>query len=302
MKTLVCVDGHDHALKAAKLAAKFACATNSEATFLFVRRYRKHTRGYNIRWKTTEIFADWRGQLPEVRFLHEAEDVFKKTRWCKENETEMVEDRIAMVHIGGGVFEEARVRMRSGSRAHLKIREGIPHEEILREAEEGRYDIVMLGARLIGGCRWYDIEHIPLTVAQKAPCPVAIIGKEFEEGQPVLLCIGKKPPPKSTLDLIRVIATRMKSEIEVLTVLRSADSTFRFSKNISATAMIDEWRSRSLSVTVKVLTGKPADVVLKTAPHYGLVICSSSEKPKRNRLGKMTKKVLCNQFNLLVLR
>jgi nucleotide-binding universal stress UspA family protein len=300
MKTLICIDGHDNALKAARLAGRFACTTNSEATFLFVRRYGKDTRGYNIRRKATEVFANWREELPEMRYLHEAEEVFTKARGCQENEAELEELHRALVHVGEGVFEEGTVRLRSAGSAHLKIREGVPHEEIIREAEEGHYDLVMLGARHVAGCRWYEIEHIPLSVAQKAPCPVTVIGKEFEEGQPVLVCVGKKDPPESTLHLGRVIATSMKSKIEVLTVLRTADPAFQFSEKVSS--MIDEWSEGSLKVTRKVLAGDPAKVILEIAPNYGLIVCSSSEKRKRNRLGKVTKKVLCRQFNVLVSR
>jgi nucleotide-binding universal stress UspA family protein len=300
MKTLICIDGHIHALQATALAAKFACNTNSEGTLLFVRRYRKHTRGYNIRWKATEIFANWREELPEMRYLHEAEDVFEKARGCRKDVTEVDEPRRGLVHLGGGVFEEGVIRLRSEGSVHLKIREGIPHEQILKETKEGNYSLVMLGIRRAGGCYWYDVENIPLTVARKAPCPVMVIGKEFKEGQPLLLCVGRKDPPRSTLDLIRNLATGMKSEIQVLTVLGSADSTFRFSKNIFS--MINEWSASSLKVTPKVLTGVPANAILEMAPNYGLIVCLSSERVKRNRLGKVTKKVLCRQFNLLVLR
>ena len=300
MKTLICIDGHIHALKATALAAKFACNTDSESTLLFVRRYRKRARGYNIRWKATEIFANWREELPEMRYLHEAEDVFEKARGCRKNVRKVGEPSRGLVHLGGGVFEEGVIRLRSEGSVHLKIREGIPHEEILKEAKEGYYGLIMLGIRWAGGCHWYDVENIPLTVAQKARCPVMIIGKEWEEGQPLLLCVGRKDPPGSTLDLIRDLASRIKCEIQVLTVLRSAASTFRFSKNISS--MIDEWSASSLKVTRKVLTGVPANAILELAPNYGLIVCSSSERPKRNRLGNVTKQVLCRQFNLLVLR
>lgn len=300
MKTLICIDGQDNALKAARLAAKFARIPNSGATFLFVRRYRKDTRGYNIRRKATEVFANWREELPEMRHLHEAEDVFKKARGREENDTGIEEPQRAVVHVGNGVFEEGRVRLRSAGSTHLKIREGVPHEQIVREAEEGRYDLVMLGARHGTGCRWYEIEHIPLHVAQKAPCPVTVIDKEFEEGQPVLVCVGKKDPPESTLHLGQAIATNMKSKIEVLTVLRTADPAFQFSEKVSS--MIGVWSEGSLKVTSKVLTGDPAKVILEMAPNYGLIVCSSSEKRKRNRLGKVTKKVLCRQCNILVLR
>lgn len=300
MKTLICIDGHPYALIAARLAAKFACATHSEATFLFVRRYRNHTRGYNIKRKSAEIFAGWGEKLPEMRYLHEAERVFKQTRGYRENKAEMGEPHRILVHLGDGIFEEGRVRLYSNSGAHLKVREGLPQKEIVREAGEGNYELIMLGARRVAGYRWYDIEHIPLEVAQKAPCPVTVIGNEFEDGQPVLVCVGKKDPPESTLDLIRVIAISMRSQIDVLTVLRTEAPAFRFSEKVSA--MIDKWSQSSLKVTVKVLTGDPANVILQTAPNYGLIVCSPGGKQKRNRLGKVTKKVLCSQFNVLVSR
>ena len=300
MKTLICIDGHDHALKAAKLAGKSACTRNSEATFLFVRRYRKDTRGYNIRRKATEIFTNWTEDLPEMRYLHEAEEVFKKARGCQEDERETEELRRALVHVGNGVFEEGKVQLRSAGSTHLKIREGVPHEEIVREAEQGHYDLVVVGARPVSGCHWYEIEHIPLNVAQKAPCPVTVIGTEYEEGQPVLVCVGKEAPPEATSHLGQVIATNMKSKIEVLTVLPSSDPNFQFSQKVSS--MIVEWSESSLKVTPKVLTGHPVKVILEIAPNYGLIVCSFSEKRKRNRLGKVTKKVLCRGFNILVLR
>jgi hypothetical protein len=158
----------------------------------------------------------------------------------------------------------------------------------------------MLGARHVAGCHWYEIEHIPLSVAQKAPCPVTVIGREFEEGQPILVCVGKKDLPASTLPLGRVLAKRMKSEIEVLTVLRTSEPTFQFSKMVSS--MIAEWSEGSLKVSSKVLIGDPAKVLLEIAPDYGLIICSYGEKRIRNRLSKVTKKVLCQKFNVLVLR
>ena len=300
MKTLICIDGHDLSLKAAMLAAKLVCTTNSETTFLYVRRYRRDTRGYNIQRKATEIFANWKDELPEMQYLHEAESVFMKHCGYKANDTELGDLHRALVHVGDGVFEEGTVRLRSSRSTHLKIREGVPHEEILKEAEEGHYDIVILGARHVAGCHWYEIEHIPLSVVKKAPCPVAVIGREFEEGQPMLLYVGKQDLPGSTLYFGRALAKKLKSEIEVLAVLRTYEPTFQFSKKVSS--MIDEWSEDSLRVNSKVLTGEPDKVILKMAPDYGLIICSYGEKRIRNRLSKVTKKVLCNKFNVLVLR
>ena len=98
--------------------------------------------------------------------------------------------------------------------------------------------------------------------------------------------------------LVKIIATRMRSDIEVLAVHRREDSSFQFSPKVSS--MIDTWSASSLKVTPKVGAGDPVTVVLEMAPNYGLTVCSPGVKYKKGRLGKVTKNVLCSHFNLLI--
>ena len=62
----------------------------------------------------------------------------------------------------------------------------------------------------------------------------------------------------------------MKSQIEVLTALGTEDPSFRFSEKVLSA--INEWSRSSLKVTLKVLTGDPARVILETAPNYGIIL------------------------------
>ena len=300
MKTLVCVDGQDNALRAVGLAGKFACTRSGEATFLFVQRHRTHTRTQSFPPATAALSADLWGQIPEMKYLLEAEAVFKEARDWEGKNADMGQPHKALVQVGSGVFEVGKVQLGSDTGAHLRTRLGIPQEEILAELDDGQYDLAMLGAHRIAGCPWSEIENGPLYVAQKAQCPVMVIGKEFEEGQPLLVCVTEKDPPESTLDLVGTIATRMKSHIHVLTVLRHPDPTFEFSPK--ASFMIHAWSAGSLEVTPKVVAGDPVTVVLDMAPDYGLVVCPFGEKHKKGRLGKFTKSLLCSQYNLLVAR
>jgi nucleotide-binding universal stress UspA family protein len=301
VKTLVCVDGQDNALKAVRLAGEFACTTSGEATFLFVERHRTHTPRRNIAAsKTIDMSAlQWK-QVPEMKYLLEAERVFKETREWEKHEPEPVGSYTALIQIGDGVFEVGKVQPRSDSGVHLRTRVGIPQEEILAELDDGRYDLVMLGAHRMAGCPWSEIENGPLYVAQKARCPVMVIGKDFEQGQPLLVCVGEKDPSESIMEMVRVTATRMKTDINVLTVLRSPDRGFQFSSEVSS--MMDKWSARGLKVTPQVVIGDPVTVVLETAPDYGLTIFSFGKKHKQGRLGKVAKSVLCSQLNLLVAR
>ena len=300
MKTLVCVDGQDNALKAVRLAGNFACTTSREATFLFVQRHRTHTRTERLPAQAMGILADPGSQAPEMTSLLEAERVFKDTGNWQKDETESGALQTALIQVADGVFEVGQIRLGSDTGVHLKTRIGVPQEEILAELEDGQYDLVMLGAHRIAGCPWSEVEHGPLYVAQKAQCPVMVIGNPFEEGDPLLVCVGEDDAAEPTLDLVRIVATRMKSAITVLTVLRKEDGSFQFSPEVSA--MMDAWSASSLQVTPKVVAGDPVTIILDMASHYGLTVCSPGGKPKKGRLGKVTKNVLCSHANLLVAR
>jgi len=300
MKTLVCVDGQENGLKAVRLAGKFACITSREASFLVVQRRPTHTRTEKISAQTIGILADLGSHVPEMTYLLEAERVFKDTRAGQKDEAESGVLQTGLIQVGDGVFEVGKVRLGSDTGAHLRTRIGVPQEEILAELEDGQYDLVMLGAHRIAGCPWSEVEHGPLYVSQRAQCPVMVIGKQFAEGEPLLMCVGEEDPAEPTLELVSIIATRMKSAITVLTVLRKEDRSFQFSPEVSA--MMDAWSASSLKVTPKVIAGDPVSVVLDVAPNYGLTVCSPGGKPKKGRLGKVTKSVLCSQANLLVAR
>ncbi|MDY6989311.1 MAG: universal stress protein [Thermodesulfobacteriota bacterium] len=300
MKTLVCVEGQENALKAVRLAASFACTTSEDATILFVQRHRSKTRTQPLASQTIAISAELWRQTPEMQSLLKAEKVFKKSRTWEKHSAELPASHTALIQVGDGVFEVGKVQLGSDSGVHLRTRIGVPQEEILAELEEGRYDLVMLGAHRIPGCPWSEIENGPLYVAQRARCPAMVIGKDFAGSQPVLVCVGEKTPPESTLELVRLTATRMKSDIDVVTVLKSPDPSFSFGPEVSF--MMERWLASGLKVTPKVVAGDPVTGILEMAPDYGLIVCSFADKHKKGRLGKVTKGVLCSQFNLLVAR
>jgi nucleotide-binding universal stress UspA family protein len=301
VKTLVCIDGRERALEAVRLAANLYRSEKDEATFLFVRRYRKETRGYNIRRKATETFRDWQKELPEATYLREAANFYDQHRGGHRGKvTEDISERV-LIHLGEGVFEEGMVYRPPKGSTHLKIREGYPTDEIQKEAEEGQYDLVMLGARSIAGCRWYHIEHIPFEVARKASRPVMVVAARFEAGQTLLVWMAEMSLSETSQGLIQVIAKRMKSRIRAVALSRTADNTLGPPERVAS--IIEKWREGSLTVTFEILTEDPLAVIPEMAVHAGLVVCPSRRWMKRQRLDKLTKKILSSsQFNLLVVR
>jgi hypothetical protein len=235
-----------------------------------------------------------------MKHLLAAEGIFKEACELEERGHNLGEPYTALVQVGDRVFEVGRVQLGSDTGVHLKSRVGIPQEEILAELEDGQYDLVMLGAHRIPGCPWSEIENGPLYVAQRARHPVMVMGRKFEKGQPLLVCIGDKDPPEFTLGLVNIIATGMQCPIDLLRVLEKPKSGFEFSPKVSS--MKKTWSEGALRVSQRVMTGDPLTVILEMASRYGLIVCPLGEKHKKGRLGKVVKGVLCSQFNLLIVR
>lgn len=101
------------------------------------------------------------------------------------------------------------------------IRVGNPAKEIIREAGDGNYDLVIVGAppthklltRLLGATAEWVVSH--------APCPVIIVRGKVDPIQRILLCItGASSPSSHTLFVARLVSLLdEQSEITVLHVM-----------------------------------------------------------------------------------
>ncbi|MDD2390924.1 MAG: universal stress protein [Desulfobacterales bacterium] len=299
MKALICIDGHELALKAVMTAARLSGVRSGEVVFLYVRRYRKYSRGYNLRAKAATIFADLDFDLPEVRYLHEAGEIFKKNGESYGTEKEPGPLRRALIQTGANVFEEGSVTLPFETGSHLKIREGLPHEEIVGESSEGSYDLIILGVHHVAGCHWYDIEHIPISVAQGAGCPVLLVGNEFNKGQPVLVYVQPDTSHLCNVEFIENIAVDMGSDIMVMMVSAFGDSSGvmpPFFHNV-----MNKWTRRGLKVEFGIQRGDPVRILSDMAPDYGLIVCSADRKKGKKRIGKIQRQLICNRYNLLLL-
>ena len=71
------------------------------------------------------------------------------------------------------------LRRATGFSSHLrvstKIAEGRPAERIVEAAKEGKFDIIIMGSRGMGGAREFFLGSVSHRVAIEAPCPVLIV-------------------------------------------------------------------------------------------------------------------------------
>lgn len=82
----------------------------------------------------------------------------------------------------------ANIVARSGVEAQTIIRIGKPETEILAEAIEGDYDLLIIGERQLHSLKTRLVGSLPKRVLQKTPCSLLIAKGQIETIRHVLIC------------------------------------------------------------------------------------------------------------------
>lgn len=144
-KILVPIDGSDVSLKAAANAVEVAKNTGGELTFITV--------ALNpIPSKIYEYEPYWDPELNEML------EIIKKI----ENKT--LDDVIEKLELADLKFEK-------------KFCFGEAYIEILREAREGNYDLIVMGRRGYSKIKRFFIGSVTQRVISDSPCPVLVINE-----------------------------------------------------------------------------------------------------------------------------
>ena len=120
---------------------------------------------------------------------------------------------------GQAILEEA-ARTFSDSQPHinLKLRVGSPPEEIVAEAREGSYDLVIVGERRTHGLKTRVLGSTAIHVVEHAPCSVIVAKGKIGQVQRILLCDSGGLQPDVLTRFTVSLAERITGE-ESVTVL-----------------------------------------------------------------------------------
>jgi nucleotide-binding universal stress UspA family protein len=108
----------------------------------------------------------------------------------------------------------------AGSTIRLAIRIGSPAEQIVREAEEGDYNLIVLGDRLHHGFTARLLAPTTERVIAHKPCPVLVAREQNRPLQRILVCEGGREPAVLTRLLEQLMPLlKVAEELTVLHVM-----------------------------------------------------------------------------------
>lgn len=243
MKILICIRKSECRNNALIVGGQIASATNSEITVLFVLP------------KVSERFEEY----------FEA-DVDKKGRSLK--------DRIERSHkIDQRLLREARQVLKDmGIKTDVKLRRGDPVREVIRESQEGNYDLIVVGSRALNGIK-AKLESFSEKLIEHANIPVLVAHYYVRELSTILLCVEGTEESRLTIEFARDFARAIEAKVTVLSVAGSEKQLDRAWEAVRHAENI--LKKVGIEVDVETRIGKPIDEIKKKSADYDLVLVGS---------------------------
>jgi nucleotide-binding universal stress UspA family protein len=117
-----------------------------------------------------------------------------------------------LVEVKERTYEEIKVIRPRRKELRLRLREGPPSECIVTEANEGGYDLVVLGCAKGDGCVWEEHPDVPQRVVNECNCSVMVLNEE-RRIKNLLCCLDQATVSQESLELINQLATVHEAEL-----------------------------------------------------------------------------------------
>jgi universal stress protein G len=242
MKILICIRKSECRYNALVVGGKIASATTAEVTILYVLP----------------------GPVDRFEEYFEA-DIDENGRSLKDRveESRQLDQRL---------FDEAQeILSQLQVKAEVKLRHGDPVKEVIKESQEGKYDIIVIGSRALSGIR-AKIESLSERIVGSANIPV-LVASCVSDLSSLLLCVEGTEESKKTIEFARDFATALDAHVTVLTVAEDESELDRAQNVIEYAEKI--LKEGNVSVDIKILVGDPITEIEMESVYYDLVLVGS---------------------------
>jgi nucleotide-binding universal stress UspA family protein len=289
VKLLICTDGLVYAERAVRLGADFARALDANVTVLHVCPPASVSDPMKLAMRRRKV-AEWSEEIPGVGHLERAARFLSEKGLARPLQTQSSEPRhIFRKAPEGGV--ELHLLGHGAERVRLKLREGNAAEEILKEAQEGSYDLIITGSRGHHGDAPYYVGSTALRMAEFAPCSV-LIAKNVKDPQRFLICTDGSGLAEQAELFGANIAQALSAGVTVLTVASDEGDLGPAKERVRRAEMVLSQTGRP--APVKVRLGRPSEEIIAEAKDHDIVVmgASGSSAVRRFFLGSVPLKVI----------
>jgi nucleotide-binding universal stress UspA family protein len=246
-----------------------------------------------------EKLVEWGIEPAPFKLLHQAEEKLEQLElfgWDTP-ERPIVKHALKMLH--QGLYE--RHLIGAGNQdVRFRVVAGQPAREILREAEDPQYDLIITGTRGHRGLQRFFRGSVAQEVALRAPCSI-LVAKGLRLDQAIMVGATGRPTSLEAVRQAGELAQQLKTAITVLAIARSPEEEIEAERHAEAgVALLAEM---GLSAKGIVRRGDPAQVMIAEAGQSHILVLGRLERSsvKRYILGDISLRVLAQSHGSILI-
>ncbi len=114
-----------------------------------------------------------------------------------------------------GVYVDSPVLESAQKELKTVVRTGNPVKEIFAEANEGDYDLIIIGCSGTNECVWENDPLIPQRIVNDASCSV-LVAKDIKQVKKIICCLDHNQVSQESIEMINQLVTFHDAELEIV--------------------------------------------------------------------------------------
>ena len=263
---LVCVGGGPESRDTLRFAVRIVTALGGDLAILYVARPIPQAVRDEVLLSQQKM-GEWETDLPGIAFLRHARDLLRGEGLLRLDDQARPVVRRALRPEVGGAFE-VELQGAFGERVRFLIREGQIAEEIRREAREGSYDLLVIGA---GTNR--RLQH---QIAQFVDLSTLFVKNVRSGPYRFLLCTGGERAGAAVAEFTASAALALEMPVDVLSVTELRQRREDAEEWVRRLAQILE--ARGVETRTLVRQGGIVQTIVETAGEDHVVVIGRSHE------------------------
>ncbi len=234
--------------------------------------------------------AEWGLEPPQTRLLQRAQETLKALEVLRVDPLGRPIEKHALKLLSQGLYEVHLIGIR-GQDIRLRLREGDPVREILREAEDPEYDLIITGTRGHRGLKRFWVGSVAQEVALHAPCSI-LVAKNLKPHQGILVGISGLATALEAAHQAAKLAQALHVPLTLLAVASQVSTRPEAERHL-----LEAQRALSsldIPVQTRLRVGDPARVIIEEAGEEQIIALGRAQlsKVKQLLLGDISLKIL----------
>jgi len=114
-----------------------------------------------------------------------------------------------------GIYVDSPVLESAQKELKTIVRIGNPVKEIFAEANEGDYDLIIIGCSGTNECVWENDPLIPQRIVNDASCSV-LVAKDIKKVKKIICCLDHNQVSQESIEMINQLVTFHDAELEIV--------------------------------------------------------------------------------------